>query len=428
MATTLESVFLIFGGIILIGYLGELVSRRFSLPSALILLLIGFALKASGYADASALSGIQDIFGTLALVVLLFDGGLSLNLRSVIFKSGRVVLVGALTTFLAIIGCYLYFGYFLGVNPLIGAIFGALAGGIGSATTISIVRSLSLPKEIGDFLTMESSITDVFSIILTIVFTGALISGSLDLQFLGQSVMSRFSVGVMLGALFGLLSLAILSRIEKGYNYVVTFALMLMIYAFIELLGGSGAIGVLIFGIVFGNETEIRRVLNMGNGERNFTSRGVQAEISFFIRTFFLVFLGVVVNLGSVTNLLLAVGLMALLYVIRYAAIRVSLSGSAQGVYSGILTAMNPRGLATAVLATYPVIAVQNALAASGDARLSSVLSQLSSLPEITFYIIVLSVLLTSVLVPIMAAKHMGGENGEKKKNNGGKQRKPTSS
>ncbi len=347
--------------------------------------------------------------------MLLFDGGLSLNLRGVLFRSGRVVLTGALITFLAIIGCYLFFAFFLGVDPLIGAIFGALAGGIGSATTISIVRGLSLPKEIGDFLTLESSITDVFSIILTIVFTGALISGSLDLQFLGQSVMSRFSVGVMLGAALGLLSLALLSRIEKGYNYVVTFALMLMIYALIELLGGSGAIGVLIFGIVFGNETEIRRILNFANGERNFTSRGVQAEISFFIRTFFLVFLGVVVNLGSVTNLLLALGLMALLYVIRYVTLRVSLSGSAQQDYLDILAAMNPRGLATAVLATYPLIAVQNALKAGEDARLYSVLSQLSSLPEITFYIIVLSVLLTSVLVPIMAARHMGGENGEKK-------------
>jgi cell volume regulation protein A len=186
MAAPLESVFLIFGGIIIIGYLGELVSKRFSLPSALLLLVIGQALRLSGYADVAALSSIQEIFGTLALVVLLFDGGLSLNLQAILFRSGRVLLSGALITLLSIIACSFFFAYFVGVDPLIGAIFGALAGGIGSATTISILRGLSLPKAIDTFLTLESSITDVFSIILTIVFTGALISGSLDVQFLVQ--------------------------------------------------------------------------------------------------------------------------------------------------------------------------------------------------------------------------------------------------
>ncbi|MEW6722888.1 MAG: cation:proton antiporter [Candidatus Micrarchaeota archaeon] len=416
MATPLESAFLIFGGIIIIGYLGELLSKRFSIPSAILLMLMGFGLKAAGYADASALSGIQDIFGTLALVVLLFDGGLSLNLRSVIFRSGRVVMTGALITFLAIVSCAAFFGYVLGVDPLIGAIFGALAGGIGSATTISIVKSLTLPKEISDFLTLESSITDVFSIILTLVFTAALISGSLDLQFLGQSVMSRFSVGIMLGALLGFLALAVLSRIEKGYNYVVTFALMLIVYATIELLGGSGAVGVLLFGIVFGNETEIRRLLQISNGERNFTSKNVQAEISFFIRTFFLVFLGVVVSLGSLMNFLVAIGLMALLFALRFVSLRITLHGTASMAYADFLTAMNPRGLATAVLATYPIISVQTALQAGQDARLQSVLAQLSSLPEITFYIIVLSILATGVLVPLMSSKFASGDEKGKKK------------
>jgi cell volume regulation protein A len=212
-------------------------------------------------------------------------------------------------------------------------------------------------------------------------------------------------VGLVLGAFLGVLSLATLSKIEKGYNYVVTFALMLSIYAVTELLAGSGAIAVLVFGVVFGNETAIRRLLRFGLGVRHFTSKSVQVEISFFIRTFFLVFLGAIVDLGSVTNLLYALGLIALLYAIRYAAIRVVVTGSPLSKYSSVLSAMNPRGLATAVLATYPIIAVQDALRLQADARLSSVQAQLSSLPEITFYIIVLSVLLTSILVPLAARK-----------------------
>ncbi|MCI0503157.1 cation:proton antiporter [Candidatus Micrarchaeota archaeon] len=416
MPTSLESTFLIFGSIIIIGYLGELVSKRFSLPSALFLLLIGQTLRLSGYADAGALISIQEIFGTLALVILLFDGGVSLNLNTLMFRSGRVVMVGALITLFAIAACSTFFYYVLGTDPLIGAIFGALAGGIGSATTLSIVRGLSLPRLIEDFLTMESSVTDVFSIILTIVFTGALVSGSLDLQFLGSGVASRFSVGVVLGAAMGILSLAILSKIEKGYDFVITFALTLMLFAICELLGGSGAMAVLVFGVTFGNEKLIRRALRFGDGERHFTSRAIQAEISFFIRTFFLVFLGVVVELGSVTNLVYALGLIILLYAIRFIVIRLILQNSQFSVYADVLCAMNPRGLATAVLATYPIIAVSNALKVGPDARLFLVLGQLDSLPEITFYVIILSVLITSLLVPLAVSALAHAEAKKKKK------------
>src|SRR3989339_1842037 len=126
-----ESSFLIFGSILIIGYLGELLSKIFAVPSALLLLLIGFSLRLSGYVDVSALVSIQDLFGSLALIVLLFDGGLSLNLYEIVFKSGRVLSNAILTTSLGIAGCVLLFSL-LGFNPIMGAILGAIAGGIGS--------------------------------------------------------------------------------------------------------------------------------------------------------------------------------------------------------------------------------------------------------------------------------------------------------
>ena len=414
MAISIESSFFIIGSIILIGYVGELLSKRFNIPSAILLLLIGFLLQLSGYVDAASLIGIRELFGTLALLILLFDGGLSLNLYTVIYKSGRVLLAGVLITFVSIVACAVFFNSILGIDPLIGAIFGALAGGIGSATTISIVKGLSLPKDIANFLTLESSLTDVFSIILTIVLTQALISGSLDYQFLGREVVSSFSVGLLLGLAFGILAMLLLSKIAKGYNYVVTLAMIFIIYSMTELFGGSGAIAALVFGIVFGNETSIRRILRMENSERKFTFDEIQSEISFFVRTFFLVFLGAVVTIGGVSNFIFAVGLMVLLYVIRYVCIAVSTSGSELYKYREVLSAMNPRGLATAVLATYPIIAVEDILMQNPDARLSAVQAQLGPLPEITFYIIILSVVLTSILVPV-AARGLPATSGEEK-------------
>ncbi|MBI5051182.1 hypothetical protein HZC08_00315 [Candidatus Micrarchaeota archaeon] len=61
-----EGVFLILGGILLIGYLGELLSKKFSIPSVLVLLLIGYGLKLSGYVPVQELIGVQELFLTAA--------------------------------------------------------------------------------------------------------------------------------------------------------------------------------------------------------------------------------------------------------------------------------------------------------------------------------------------------------------------------
>jgi cell volume regulation protein A len=407
MAIPVETVFLIFGGIIFIGYLGDPISKRFAIPSALILLAIGYLLKLSGYADAQSLSPIQGLFGSLALVMLLFDGGLSLKMQNVLLKSGRVLLNSVFITLFCILGSALLF-YLIGFDPLIGAIVGAIAGGLGSTTTISVIRSLPIPESIRTFLTLESPLTDVFSIILALVLTQALISGSVDLLSIGQDMIARFSIGTIAGFLTGLLCLFALSKIEKGYNYMITFAIVLMLFSLAEFLGGSGAIAVLVFGLMFGNEIEIRRMFRMGRArhQRPLLMQ-FQTEISFFIRTFFFVFLGIVVGLGSIENFLIGAGLILLFYLIRYISILLSTHGDEElSSYRNLLTAVNPRGLATAVLATYPLLMVQDILASGADARLSGLLPQLTSLPEIAFYIIVLSIILTTVLVPLTIHKN----------------------
>lgn len=404
MAATIESSFLIFGSILIIGYFGELLSKKFAVPSALLLLLIGYLLKLSGYVDSSVLIPIQDLFGSLALIVLLFDGGLYLNIYDVIFKSGRVLLNAFLTTCLGIIGCAFLFSI-LGFNPLIGAIIGAIAGGIGSTTTISIIKGLTIPIQIKNFLTLEASLTDVFSIILALVLTQALVFGAVDVQTIGQGIVSKFSIGLLTGILLGVISILALTKIEKGYNYMITFAIFLILFALTEFFGGSGAIAVLIFGVIFGNEVAIRKVLHLNHTEKRPLIKQFQVEISFFIRTFFFVFLGVIVNLGSLTNFLIALALLSLFYVIRYISVYVSTMNSTIIDYRKILTAINARGLATAVLATYPITIIQNAINTKPEQYLYDLLPQVTPLPEIAFYLILLSIISTTILVPLLVRK-----------------------
>ncbi|MBI2079459.1 cation:proton antiporter [Candidatus Micrarchaeota archaeon] len=406
-----EGAFLILGGILFIGYLGELLSKRFNIPSVLILLLMGYGLKLSGYLPLDNLLSIQDLFGSLALIVLLFDGGLSLNLYSVIFKSGRILFMSTLVTILVVTGSAALFYYVFHMDPLIGAIFGAIAGGIGSTTTISIVRSLKMDGQILNFLTLESSITDVYSIILTIVLTQALISGVIDIQTIGQGIASTFSTGAVIGVIIGLLYITFLSKIERGYSYMMTFAVVMILYSLTNFLGGSGAISVLIFGILLGNEKTIRTVLHLKETKKPIIKE-FQSEISFFIRTFFFVYLGAIVTLGSLNNFLLALALILLFYLLRYISILISTYKSPISYYNNLIAAINPRGLATAVLATYPLFTIQSEIAEGANGHLTNLINQLSNLPEIAFYTIILSIILTTIFVPLV----VGGLEKQKNK------------
>ncbi|MBS3068423.1 cation:proton antiporter [Candidatus Micrarchaeota archaeon] len=404
MAIGIEGAFLVFGGIIIIGYIGELFSKKFSIPSTIMLLLIGYLLKVSGYVDVADLTGLQSLFGTLALIILLFDGGLTLNILDVLFKSGRIFLMSILITVASMFAAgFLMQGF--GFDFLIGAIVGAIAGGIGSTTTISILKGLELPKDVGRFLTLESSITDIFSIILTIVLTQNLLSGFIDVQMIGQGILSTFSVGTLVGIVGGILFISIFSRIEKGYSYMVMLGVILILYALSEFFGGSGAIGVLIFSIMLGNENLVRKIIRIEEASERIFIREFHTEISFIIRTFFFVFLGIIVNFSNINNFIIALGLVISFLLIRYLITKFVTRSSELSPYSNIITVISPRGLATAVLATYPLTTVQSYLQKAQVTNGQDLISKLTNLPEIAFNIIILTIILTSILVPFVYKK-----------------------
>lgn len=400
--TGIETFFLILGSIILIGYFSELFAKKTNIPNVLLLLAIGYLLQVTGYANATNIGGFMGVFATLALIILLFEGGLSLNILDVLFKSGRVFAISFWITVTSIIVGALVMKLF-GFDYMVGAIVGAIAGGIGSATTISIIKGLNVPPQIGLFLTLESSITDVFSIILTIVFTQSLLSGNLDALFIGQGILSNFSVGLLLGIAVGAAVILMFSKIDKAYNYIVVLAITLLLYAVSELFAGSGAISVLVFAVILGNKGLIDQRLGKTGESEGTEIKEFHSEISFIVRTFFFVFLGAVVSFKSSNNFAVALAIILAFLFVRHLVSYFVTRGTEMFPHQKLLTAINPRGLATAVLAIYPLTLLQaNPEFARGNPAL---VQQLIALPEIAFYIIVLSIVFTAVLVPIVMKK-----------------------
>ncbi len=80
--------FLIIGLILIAGFLANAIFERTRVSQVLILIALGFLLgPASGVIDAQenpVLSGITPFVGILALIILLFDGGITLNVFSLV--------------------------------------------------------------------------------------------------------------------------------------------------------------------------------------------------------------------------------------------------------------------------------------------------------------------------------------------------------
>ena len=390
--------FAIFAGIILVGFLGELIFRRYGIPSVLLLLATGYLLgPVTGIVDVETMLGLEYIFAPLALLILLFDGGTQLNIYRLVHESGRGIILGVLGLGLAI-GAVATVWALMGNSLFSGVILGAVVAGTGSAIVIPIARGMKISEKARQTITIESSITDVVAVVLVLSLTGAFISGHASIQGTTQSVVSSFSIGAVLGVIFGMAWIGLSPKLRKlNFFYMLTLAIMLVLYIITEITGGSGAIAALVFGFMLGNMGEIGKMLKFeGVAEEPGVSK-FQNEISFLVRTFFFVFLGTIVNITDVGLVLVGIGITLLLLAVRAAAVWVSTWKSDLLEFRPQLTVLMPRGLATAIMATYPaaMLLEKSSLLEAGEFNM--LYKMFSSFPQIAFVVIIASILATTV-------------------------------
>jgi cell volume regulation protein A len=87
--------FLVAGLVIVLGFLGEEFFKRTSIPDPILLLLFGLLLgPVLNIFSREQLISISPYFAALALIVILFDGGLNMDIRQAIKNSPRAIVLG----------------------------------------------------------------------------------------------------------------------------------------------------------------------------------------------------------------------------------------------------------------------------------------------------------------------------------------------
>jgi cell volume regulation protein A len=248
-------------------------------------------------------------------------------------------------------------------------------GGTSSVVVMPVVEKMTLAGRTRTILNLESALTDVLVVVVTISL--AITMGSkaqaVDPQGFAQGIVQQFAVGVALGLAGGLLWVRYLRLFtQRSYEYMLTIALLFVFYAITEFLNGSGAIAVLAFGLVVGNSkkrdpltgadlAKARRrhgALHRWVPVFNIDLVNLHNEIVFFVRAFFFVALGVILDLSIFTNtkfLLIGLALVIGLSAARlWATIIVFWKADIPTPDKKAVAFLMPRGLAAAALASVP--------------------------------------------------------------------------
>lgn len=370
-----------------LGYIGNFLFNRKGIPDNLLLILFGIALgPALHLIDPTGFTNIAPIFSNLALLIILFDGGMNLNLYKVLEESPKAMMLGVVNVLLSMALTAAFTSVVLGWELLHGLLLGTIVGGTSSSIVLSLTKKMDVPERIDTLLSLESVFTDAIVIVLGITFLDLIVSAkSMVFSEAAKSIASAFSIGVVFGLICGVVWLKLLSTIrDQTYDDILTLSVTLFFYGLTEVVGGNGAIFALMFGLVLGNGAEIGGIFRMeGIVEIGSIMRKFMSQMSFFIRTYFFVYLGLILFIENSMTVLYSVALSLLLLVGRFIGVMFTTFRDPElSECSSILTSMMPRGLAAAIMAQ---------LVASSGIAYSSMF------PELIMIVIIVSVVISSM-------------------------------
>ncbi|MEE8322177.1 MAG: cation:proton antiporter, partial [Candidatus Bathyarchaeia archaeon] len=296
----------------------------------------------------------------LSLVIILFDGGLRMNIYQVFSESPKAALLAILGFVVATITVTLFVHVVMGLPLVNGILFGTIYGGGGSSVAVlSLVTKIKINKNTEVVLSLESVIDDILCVVGSLVVIGIIMTGYADILIISRDIAGQFSIGAVIGVVFGVIWLSILRRVAKEpYAYMLTLAVVLFGYTVSEYLGGSGALSSFLFGLVLGNEKDIFKILKRESSRSLIVDAGLrrlQEEIAFLIRSFFFVYLGLIAVSIDSYSLFWGIIISFLLLIIRYGVVKLATIRSPYFEEHFLMTMMLTRGLVAAILATLPM-------------------------------------------------------------------------
>jgi len=244
--------------LVLLGILSSLVAMRFGAPLLLVFLIIGMIAGETGP------GGIQFddvrttyVVGSIALALILFDGGLRTRFatfRSVLGPAVTLATAGVLLTavFTAPVAAYAF-----DLRWIEALLVGAVVASTDAAAVFFLVhaRGLRLRPRVGATLEVESASNDPFAVLLTMLIVEFLAVGDRSWQHVVAVLAEQAVLGTLIGVIGGRAMAFVLNRLAlaQGLHAPFVATAALVIFGFAAAVHASGFLAVYLAGLVVGN-------------------------------------------------------------------------------------------------------------------------------------------------------------------------------
>lgn len=254
-----DRLILVAGLLLLIGIGSSKASARVGLPVLVMFLVVGMLAGSEGIGGIAFDSYVlAHGIGTIALAVILFDGGLRTSMdavRTTWKPAMSLATLGVLFT-AAVTGAAA--AWILDIPILLGLLLGSIVGSTDAAAVFSVLRSsgVRLRERLANTLEIESASNDPMAIFLTVGLIEVLLGTTEPGLGLVGLFLQQMVIGAVVGILAGKASVAAVNRINlesAGMYPLVVTASGLICFGIAAALGGSGFLAVFIAGVILGN-------------------------------------------------------------------------------------------------------------------------------------------------------------------------------
>ncbi len=279
--TTLYLAILIGTLVLLAGVAAVRISSRAGLPSLLLYLAIGLVIGEAGFGLQFEDADLTMLLGTIALAVILGEGGLSTRwsvIRPVVGLAGLLATLGVAVSVAVTAGIA---HLALDVDLRTALLLGAVVGSTDAAATFSVMRRLPIRPRLRATLEAESGFNDPPVIILVTVVTSDAWETANPFA-IGGTILYQLVLGVSIGLGVAWLGQRLLSRSalpSAGLYPLATIAIMFLAFAAAGLAQASGLMAIYVAGLWLGNAPLPHRQATAGFAE----GLGWLAQIGLFV-------------------------------------------------------------------------------------------------------------------------------------------------
>lgn len=315
--------------LLLLAYLFDISASKTKIPSVISLLILGWAAKQlSALLNISIpdLTPILPILGTVGLVLIVLEGSLELELNRsklpLVAKSSIVALVPMLVLSFSLAFAFQYFGNSNFKIGLANAIPFAI---ISSAIAIPSAKNLIATHK--EFVTYESSLSDIFGVIL---FNFITLNDAITVAIAGHFALDLL-LTLIITFVATILLAYLLSKIQQPVKFVPIILMIVLIYAVSKMYHLPALIFILLFGLFMGNLDELKHIAFIQKLQPNILNKEVHrfkdltTEIVFLVRALFFLLFGFLIETSELLNsstIIWAVSITGSIFLLRWVCLK----------------------------------------------------------------------------------------------------------